>query len=60
MLRQRRPAGAEIIAGGGLAAAMQHDDQRARLGCSCAGTNANMRRFRDWSRSRDLVQRAVA
>ena len=29
-LRQRRPAGAEIVAGRGLAAAMQHDDQRRR------------------------------
>ena len=30
MLRQRRPAGAEIVAGRGLAAAMQHHDQRRR------------------------------
>src|SRR6185312_6018260 len=31
MFRQRRPAGAVVVAGCGLAAAMQHDDQRARL-----------------------------
>ncbi len=31
VLRQRRPAGAEIITSGGLAAAVQHDHERARL-----------------------------
>ncbi len=31
MLRERRPSRAEIVSSGGLAAAMQHDDERARL-----------------------------
>ena len=43
-LRQRRPAGAEIVTSGGLAAAMQNDDQRGRGLQSGAGTNDSIRR----------------
>jgi len=58
-LRQRRPAGAEIIAGGALAAAVQYHDQRGPARQVRRHVRKHLQAARIGAESRDFDQRAA-